>query len=69
MFKLAQKKKEEQDKREREAKHGYSKQMSIRSKLLTQGTLVTSLSFRFISVIFCILSGIRGCRTSTGAAK
>ncbi|XP_065888713.1 NEDD8-conjugating enzyme UBE2F-like [Dysidea avara] len=36
MFKLAQKKKEEQDKREQEAKHGYSKQMSIRSKLLTQ---------------------------------
>jgi len=37
MFKLAQKKKEEQEKKEQAEKPGYAKQMSIRSKLLTQG--------------------------------
>lgn len=36
MFKLAQKKKEEQEKKEQEDKPGFAKQMSIRSKLLTQ---------------------------------
>lgn len=36
MFKLAQKKKEEQEKKEQQPP-GFAKQMSIRSKLLTQG--------------------------------
>ena len=53
MFKLAQKKKEEQDKREQEAKHGYSKQMSIRSKLLTQGRY-TCHSCHFYIHYFCV---------------
>lgn len=48
MFKLAQKKKEEQEKKEQE-KPGYGKQMSIRSKLLTQGEMTS-----FIYVIFSI---------------
>ena len=37
MFKLAQTKKEEEEKKEFAEKPGFAKQMSIRSKLLTQG--------------------------------
>ena len=43
MFKLAQKKKEEQEKKELAEKPGYAKQMSIRSKLLTQGKVSLSI--------------------------
>lgn len=66
MFKLAQKKKEEQDKREQEAKHGYSKQMSIRSKLLTQGKhdFILRISLRYFPYII----GNRSCRASTRAS-
>ena len=52
MFKLAQKKKEEEEKKELAEKPGFAKQMSIRSKLLTQGkfSFVACLCLRIFSI-------------------